>query len=452
MEQARISSPQGTQAPQAARARQGNDGAGAAASPAGFLALLSALDQVEVQGTGLTDLAGETVGSGADLLDGGQGAASGVADASAVAAWQGLSAPDTSAVAAWQGLSAPDAVSVSQAPVQGGASLSADSTATGWSGALLGGDGLRQGLVAETALLDGAADATEAGLQGPVAGYGRILSRMQSALAQRAGNTASAALRDTTVGRAALGNPSHQPTMTQQAVVNAFQSMGENAAAVSGQPSSAQLERAGGVTPAAFASESLSSAAGGLMGISGTARGGESPGGRSGDGQPNGGAWSDGALGAGAIETGGVGEASVFADASQASAEELVTDQVAYWVNQKTQTAELTLDRAGQPVEVSVSLSGNEAHVTFRSDQSETRELLDRSMAQLSDLLRSEGLVLSGMSVGTSARDGAGAGDSGQPRNREGARQAQVVTSAQTGTAAVQRTGGVTERTVDIFV
>lgn len=438
MEQARISSPQGTQAPQAARARQGNDGAGAAAAPAGFLALLSALDQVEVQGTGLTDLAGETAGSGADLLDAGQGATSGVADASAVAAWQGLLAPD--------------AVSVSQAPVQDGASLGADGTATGWSGALLGGDGLRQGLVAETALLDGAADVTEAGLQGPVAGYGRILSRMQSALAQRAGNTASAALQDTTVGRAALGSPSHQPAMTQQAVVNAFQGIGENAAAVTGQPSSVQLERAGGVAPAAFASESLSSAAGGLMGISGTARGGESPGGRSGDGQPNGGAWSDGALGAGAIETGGVGESSVFADASQASAEELVTDQVAYWVNQKTQTAELTLDRAGQPVEVSVSLSGNEAHVTFRSDQSETRELLDRSMAQLSDLLRSEGLVLSGMSVGTSARDGAGAGDSGQQRNREGARQAQVVTSAPTGAAAVQRTGGVTERTVDIFV
>ena len=112
MEQARISSPQGTQAPQAARARQGSDGVGAAASPAGFLALLSALDQVEVQGTGLTDLAGETVGSGADLLDGGQGATSGVADASAVAAWQGLLAPDTSAVEAWQGLLAPDASAV----------------------------------------------------------------------------------------------------------------------------------------------------------------------------------------------------------------------------------------------------------------------------------------------------------------------------------------------------
>jgi flagellar hook-length control protein FliK len=438
MEQARISSPQGTQAPQTARTRQGNDGAGATASPSGFLALLSALDQVDVHGTGSSDLAGETIVSGDDILGEGAGAASGVADASFVAAWQGLLTPD--------------AVSVSQAQVQGGAPLGADGAAKGWSGTLLGSDGLRQGLVAETALLDSAADVNEAGLQGPVAGYGRILSRMQSALVQRAGNTASAALQDTTVGRAVLGNPSHPPAMTPQAVVNAFQSIGENAAAVTGQPSSAQLERTGGVNPATFASESLPSSALGVMGVSGLARGNESPGGRSGDGQPYGGAWSDGAGAAGAMEAGGVGESSVFADPSLASAEELVTDQIAYWVNQKTQTAELTLDRAGQPVEVSVSLSGNEAHVTFRSDQSETRELLDSSMAQLSDLLRSEGLVLSGMSVGTSARDGAGAGESGQQRNREGARQEQVVTSAPTGATVVQRTGGVTERTVDVFV
>lgn len=438
MEQARISSPQGTQAPQTARTRQGNDGAGAAASPGGFLALLSALDAVEVQGAGLSDFAGQTAGSGADLSDLAQGGAPGVADVSAAASWQGLLAPD--------------AANMLRGSIQGGTSLGSDSAATRWSGALMGGDGLQQGLVAETALLDGAEDVNEAGLQGPVAGYGRILSRMQSALALRAGNTGSTALQDATVGRAALGNPLHQPALAQQPVVNALQSISVSAAAFAGQPSSVQLEQAGGEIPAALASESLSSAAGGLMVASGAARGGDASGGRSGDGQPHGGAWSDGAVGSGSLETSGVGESSLFADPSQANAEELVTDQVAYWVNQKNQTAELTLDRAGQPVEVSVSLSGNEAHVTFRSDQSETRELLDRSMAQLSDLLRSEGLVLSGMSVGTSARDGTGSGDSGQQRNREGARQAQVVTSAPTGTAAVPRAGGMTERAVDIFV
>nr|WP_225581287.1 flagellar hook-length control protein FliK [Acidovorax sp. ACV02] len=133
-------------------------------------------------------------------------------------------------------------------------------------------------------------------------------------------------------------------------------------------------------------------------------------------------------------------------------AEEQVAEQVAYWVNQKTQNAELTLQRDGQPVEVSVSLSGNEAHVSFRSDQQQTRELLDQSMAQLSDLLRSEGLVLSGMSVGTSARDSAGRGEAGQQRPRDGARQAQVISAVPAGTASLARSGGATDRAVDVFV
>ncbi|KQO14068.1 flagellar hook-length control protein [Acidovorax sp. Leaf76] len=142
----------------------------------------------------------------------------------------------------------------------------------------------------------------------------------------------------------------------------------------------------------------------------------------------------------------------MFTDPAQAGLEEQVADQVAYWVHQKTQNAELTLTRDGQPVEVSVSLSGNEAHVSFRSDQAQTRDMLDRSMAQLSDLLRSEGLVLSGMSVGTSAGQGAGSGSGEQQRQREGARQGQVISTAPAGTASLQRSGGSPERAVDIFV
>jgi Flagellar hook-length control protein len=84
-------------------------------------------------------------------------------------------------------------------------------------------------------------------------------------------------------------------------------------------------------------------------------------------------------------ETAGLEGAAVFADPTLAGAEEQIADQVAYWVNQKTQNAEMTLDRDGQPVQVTVSLSGSEAHVTFRSDQAQTRELLDSSMAQLRD-------------------------------------------------------------------
>ncbi|MBY0409852.1 MAG: flagellar hook-length control protein FliK [Burkholderiaceae bacterium] len=133
--------------------------------------------------------------------------------------------------------------------------------------------------------------------------------------------------------------------------------------------------------------------------------------------------------------------------------EDQVAEQVAYWVNQKTQNAQMTIDRDGQPVEVSVSLSGNEAHVSFRSDQPETRALLDQSMAQLSDLLRSEGLVLSGMSIDTSAQKSAPGGrESRQSDGREGARQARVAT--QIPAIASLPVGGSagTNRTVDIFV
>ncbi|MBV7544136.1 flagellar hook-length control protein FliK [Acidovorax sp. sic0104] len=140
----------------------------------------------------------------------------------------------------------------------------------------------------------------------------------------------------------------------------------------------------------------------------------------------------------------------MFTDPAQLAAEEQIADQVSYWVHQKTQNAELTLDRDGQPVEVSVTLTGNEAHVSFRSDQAHTRDMLDRSMAQLSELLRSEGLVLSGMSVGTSAGQGGGPGD--QQRQRDGSRQAQVVSSAPAGSTSLQRTGASPDRAVDIFV
>ena len=435
MEQARISSTQGTQASHPTRNRQGSDAASAAASPGGFLALLSAQDDAVVPG----DIVGEASGSAANIGGMALGTTTDSADASAFAAWQGLVTPDT--------------VGVSQAIAQGTVASVAGGDASGWGGALVGGGGLRQGLVAETALLDGAADLKEAGLQGPVAGYGRILSRMQSALAQRSVSAGTGAPADASTGRPVLGAVSQQGALTPASFASGSQGGNENAAVITAQSPSIHGERSAALASAAGASESLSASVGGLAALSVSARGGDTQtGGRPGEGQPGGTSWSEGAAGAAPVEPGGVDGASMFADPTQLGAEEYVTDQVAYWVNQKTQNAELTRDRDGQPVEVSVSLSGNEAHVTFRSDQSETRDLLDRSMAQLSDLLRSEGLVLSGMSVGTSARDGSGANDSGQSRNRDGARQAQVVSSAPVGTSKEPRVGGATDRAVDVFV
>jgi len=139
------------------------------------------------------------------------------------------------------------------------------------------------------------------------------------------------------------------------------------------------------------------------------------------------------------------------ADATQAAIEDQLAEQVAFWVNQKTQNAEITLDRDGQPVEVTVSLTGNEAHVTFRSDQEHTRDMLDASVAQLRDLLQSEGLQLSGVTVGTSgeqgSRDGGGPHEDGR---RQGARQATVHAAGPAGNGG--RSMQVTDRSVDVFV
>ena len=130
---------------------------------------------------------------------------------------------------------------------------------------------------------------------------------------------------------------------------------------------------------------------------------------------------------------------------------EQIAEQVAYWVNQKTQNAEISINRDGQPVEVLVSLSGNEAHVTFRSDQLQTRELLDRSMEQLRELLQQEGLVLSGTSVSTSGGRDPGAKDADRQAQRDGARRAQAVVSAPSGPSSVQR-GSASDRGIDVFV
>ncbi|MBP8225564.1 MAG: flagellar hook-length control protein FliK [Acidovorax sp.] len=130
------------------------------------------------------------------------------------------------------------------------------------------------------------------------------------------------------------------------------------------------------------------------------------------------------------------------------SPEETITEQVTYWLGENLKNAELTIDHAGQPIEVRVSLAGNEAHVAFRSDQAQTRELLDASMGQLRELLRSEGLVLSGMSVDSQAAGDHGEKGGDQPTGREGT--AEVSVGAVEPTAPTRRI--LTDRSVDLFV
>ncbi|MFD2300188.1 flagellar hook-length control protein FliK [Paracidovorax citrulli] len=159
------------------------------------------------------------------------------------------------------------------------------------------------------------------------------------------------------------------------------------------------------------------------------------------------------ASGSFAADAAGDGAAGV-ADPSQIPMEDQIAEQVAYWVHQKTQNAELTIDRDGQPVEVSVSLTGNEAHVAFRSDQSQTRDMLDTSVAQLRELLRGEGLELAGVSIGQSGA-GAGGDASGRPsgRGEGGARigRVQAAGGGAQGAGDIPRPASRPDRALDVF-
>ena len=139
-------------------------------------------------------------------------------------------------------------------------------------------------------------------------------------------------------------------------------------------------------------------------------------------------------------------------DPPAAGAEDAVTEQASYWVSENLQNAELTVTHEGMPVEVSVSLSGKEAHVAFRSDESQTRELLDASQDQLRDMLGNEGLVLSGVSVGESgARNASGEGAAAQ-RGRAAGRVGVQVPVAEGASEARSRPNVLTDRAVDVFV
>ena len=413
MEPTRISGPQGSQGAQGTQSARGKSQAQQAGGPVdpsaqgGFLALLASLD-------------GTLPGEGPS------------ADSSA--ALSPVNA-DSASLAAWQGLLAPGAQPGTAVAAGGGAMSGL--AGTDWHAAA-------DGLVAQTAMLDGAAEAAGAKPpNGSAVGYGRIFSRHHNALSQGRGEVS---------GLAAAANG----TDTKQALVTAF-------SATQGAQALVDARMVGGPL-AEVGPRGGSDLLGGLSGAEEAPalnifaenrvpqRGGSATSGDAGGRPSADAAWgSSGTVPAGP-ETAGLEGAAVFADPTLAGAEEQIADQVAYWVNQKTQNAEMTLDRDGQPVQVTVSLSGSEAHVTFRSDQAQTRELLDSSMAQLRDLLHNEGLVLAGTTVGTTARDGASPNDSGQRQGRGGERRAQVVTSVPSAAVTARHNGGASDRAVDIFV
>ena len=436
------------QSPTQASAADAGDGVAG-----GFLALLAALggpaagdggDGDGATGLDLSAWAGNAPeGLAADAAQGALAAGVAAGGAAEVQA----NVLDASTVAAWQGVLG-QGPALQQSPAGGGDAGAATTSLT------LGLLGSPQGnIVAETAQIDAAADLKNGAP--PVAGGtpGRAFSRLQSMLAQKADATEAALGRLPAAGAAALPS-THQAGAAGGAAPSAA-SESASAASVAFGATGHGAGRAGEFSAVHGGLQAAAGAAEGLLAGAVSARegGGSLPGGgRSGEGRLDVPMGVDGAGGPAPAEPGMGDAATVYVDPTQAGAEEQVAEQVAYWVNQKTQNAELTLTRDGQPVEVSVSLSGNEAHVSFRSDQAHTRELLDQSMAQLSDLLRSEGLVLSGMTVGTSSgqqRDGAGDSDR-QGGRREGGKQAQVVAATPRGSASLLR-GPSPDRALDVF-
>jgi flagellar hook-length control protein FliK len=132
------------------------------------------------------------------------------------------------------------------------------------------------------------------------------------------------------------------------------------------------------------------------------------------------------------------------------STDTYVAEKVAYWISNDVQNAEMKLDGIGdKPVEVSIRMQGNEAHIAFRSDELQARAALENASIHLKEMLQREGLVLSGVSVGTS-----GTGDSGEQgsKSRQGARQTSVVSIQPARVDGTPGPGRLSGGALDLFV
>lgn len=435
MEQSRIAASQTAQSAQAPARTKGTakpsaDSAQAPAEQGGFMALMAALDQ------GVLADAAVDEKPGTDWL----------VDASVPTAGQ---APDPMALMNMQGLLAAGVSGAGGRSMGGSTAGTFQSDGAPYGAALAWNvDASEGGLVAQTAALDGLGDIKDGDNAAAALVQGRPgLLRATAALAQRtealsslaSGLSAKAQPAEFTkpFGAAADSPVAAAASMPLASLRDAGALLGGEDHAIGQAHDSLGLS--GDASISAIA-ETLGAADTGRSADSGaqTNLGGSGPGG-------------EGLVAGGSVESGFTDVDVLVPDAFVPSAaEEALAEQVTYWVNQKTQNAEMILNRDGQPVEVSVTLSGNEAHVTFRSDQEHTRQMLDSSMAQLTEMLRGQGLVLSGASVSTSARDGRPS-DGGRPQER-GPRAGQSTVVAAEGVPQRAQPGSAARRAVDVFV
>jgi flagellar hook-length control protein FliK len=432
-----------------------------------FAALLLALDGAAAQPTdtpafGQDALGGIAANSASAPDDGALDVAVAMADPAALAAWQGA-------------LSGQHVQGTAQGTAGGAAGDGTNGTAK--EGLLAGvGRGMAfdapatiaqpHGLVAQTAQLDRAADATDLqgfqGQQGPQAAQALRRTLARSAAQAQAGLADSAAAQAAAIPGATAVQGGHngadvlyagqQVALTDAASAS---TRGGADAAPRSDPPSATLQ-ATPATAQTAARDALIAAA--SAATAGTAGDGLRAKGRAGDG----GAASPVVPAAGGSTfastlqqaAGSIDASAVLADPAQAGAEDRLAQQISYWVHQTTQNAEMTVDQGGAAVQVSVSLTGNEARVHFMTDQAQARALLDANMAQLRELLQGQGLVLTGTSVGTTAQGQgqAGGGQAQEPSTpgRPGRAQ-RVVVTAPAGAGGGLRAGVDLRRALDVF-
>lgn len=153
--------------------------------------------------------------------------------------------------------------------------------------------------------------------------------------------------------------------------------------------------------------------------------------------------------GAGATDlAGGVGQDGAL----PGSFMEQLGEQVAFWVHQKSQRAEFTLDRDGQAVQVQLSLTGDVAKVTFLTDHAAARQALDAGIDDLRQRLHEQGLALADVNVGVAGEHGGstpGQGSAHHPRHAAAAGTARVE-AAEHVAGGDQRVTG--HRALDVFV
>ena len=126
-----------------------------------------------------------------------------------------------------------------------------------------------------------------------------------------------------------------------------------------------------------------------------------------------------------------------------------VAETVSYWVTQGIQSAELKLDGfGGDPVEVSISLNGDQAQIEFRTDQADVRLALEGATSHLKEVLSMEGLNLTGVSVGSSGRDGSQRNEQRQATPPRQASFVRIETVAQTTSRVTTSSVG---RSLDVF-